>query len=315
MSVYTEVTYMDLLAFLSDYSVGKLLSYEGISDGIENTNYFVTTEQGKFVLTLFEQHEFDEMGCFLDVMTFFFDHGIPSAHPKADRQGRYLKKLSNKPAALVERLDGRGVCDVASVGQCREIGTVLGRMHVAGLQFGRPHATQRGAQWRQQIAKKLLPMLDSASAKIMRDELDFQAGYGKLNLPFGLTHSDLFRDNALFDGDELKGIIDFYYACDEYLIYDLAVSINDWCIDETGLLETSRYQAMMAAYIQQRSLTNAERTHWNLVLRAAALRFWLSRLQDKYFPREGELTQIKDPNAFLMILRQHQELPLIVSVA
>jgi homoserine kinase type II len=136
-----------------------------------------------------------------------------------------------------------------------------------------------------------------------------------LNLPSGLTHSDLFRDNALFEGDELKGIIDFYYACDEYLLYDLAVTVNDWCIDESGLLETDRYQALMSAYTQQRALTPAETTHWNLVLRTAAMRFWLSRLLDKHFPREGELTQIKDPNAFLKILRQHQEQPLMVNAA
>ena len=315
MSVYTEVRRTDLVAFLSDYAVGELLSYEGISDGIENTNYFVTTQQGQFVLTLFEQHEFDEMGYFLDVMTFFFQHGIPSAHPEADTQGDYLKTLSGKPAALVGRLGGRGVSDIASVSQCQSIGEVLGRMHVAGQQFEVRQSTQRGAAWRQEKAEKLLPLLDDAAAKLMRDELEYQAGYATLNLPFGLTHSDLFRDNALFDGDELKGIIDFYYACDEYLLYDLAVTINDWCIDETGLLETTRYEAMMSAYTQQRPLTTAETTHWSLVLRAAALRFWLSRLQDKHFSREGELTQVKDPNAFLMILRQHREQPLIVSAA
>ena len=301
MSVYTEVRRTDLVAFLSDYAVGELLSYEGISDGIENTNYFVTTQQGQFVLTLFEQHEFDEMGYFLDVMTFFSQHGIPSAHPVADKQGNYLKNLTCKPAALVARLAGRNVSDIATVAQCQAIGEVLGKMHVAGQQFEQRHTTQRGAPWRQLKAQKLLPLLDDTSAKLMRDELDFQTPYATLNLPFGLTHSDLFRDNALFDGDELKGIIDFYYACDEYLLYDLAVTVNDWCIDETGLLETTRYQAMMSAYTQQRALTVAEITHWNLVLRAAALRFWLSRLQDKHFPRDGELTQVKDPKAFLMI--------------
>ena len=149
----------------------------------------------------------------------------------------------------------------------------------------------------------------------MTAELAFQSTYSELNLPSGLTHSDLFRDNALFEGDELKGIIDFYYACDEYLLYDLAVTVNDWCIDESGLLETDRYQALMSAYTQQRALTPAETTHWNLVLRTAAMRFWLSRLLDKHFPREGELTQIKDPNAFLKILRQHQEQPLMVNAA
>ena len=315
MSVYTEVERTALIAFLSDYAVGELLSYEGISDGIENTNYFVTTEQGQYVLTLFEQHDFKEMDYFLDVMTFFYQHGIPSAHPEADRQGRYLKTLSGKPAALVGRLGGRGVSTIASPTQCQAIGEVLGKMHVAGQQFEGRRVTERGADWRQTSAERVLPKLDLESAKLMTAELAFQSTYSELNLPSGLTHSDLFRDNALFEDDELKGIIDFYYACDEYLLYDLAVTVNDWCIDESGLLETDRYQALMSAYTQQRALTPAETTHWNLVLRTAAMRFWLSRLLDKHFPREGELTQIKDPNAFLKILRQHQEQPLMVNAA
>jgi len=315
MSVYTEVERTELVAFLSDYAVGKLMSYEGISDGIENTNYFVTTEQGQYVLTLFEQHDFEEMDYFLDVMTFFYQHGIPSAHPEADKQGHYLKTLSGKPAALVGRLDGRGVSDIASVAQCQAVGEVLGKMHVAGSAFSERRVTERGAGWRQDTAERVLPKLDVESAKLMTAELAFQSGYSTLNLPSGLTHSDLFRDNALFEGDNLKGIIDFYYACDEYLLYDLAVTVNDWCIDESGLLEADRYQALMSAYTRQRELTLAETNHWNLVLRAAALRFWLSRLQDKHFPREGELTQIKNPDAFLKILRQHQQQPLIVNAA
>jgi homoserine kinase type II len=315
MSVYTEVERTELVAFLSDYAVGNLVSYEGISDGIENTNYFVTTEQGQFVLTLFEQHGVEDMDYFLDVMTFFYQHGIPSAHPEADRQGRYLKTLLGKPAALVGRLGGRGVSELATVIQCKAIGKVLGKMHVAGQQFKGHRDTERGADWRQSMAERVLSKLDAESAKLMTAELAFQSDYLQLNLPSGLTHSDLFRDNALFDGDDLKGIIDFYYACDEYLLYDLAVTVNDWCIDESGMLETNRYQAMMSAYTEQRALTVAETSHWNLVLRAAALRFWLSRLQDKYFPREGELTQIKDPDAFLTILRQHQAQPLKVNAA
>ena len=315
MSVYTEVGRTALEAFLSDYAVGQLVSYEGINDGIENTNYFVTTQQGQYVLTLFEQHGFEEMDYFLDVMTFFYQHGIPSAHPEPDRQGQYLKTLSGKPAALVGRLAGRGVSDIATAAQCQAIGEVLGKMHVAGQQFKGRHVTERGAEWRQQSAERVLPKLDAEYAKIMTAELAFQATYSQLNLPSGLTHSDLFRDNALFEGDELKGIIDFYYACDEYLLYDLAVTVNDWCIDESGLLETSRYQALMTAYTQERELTTAEITRWNLVLRTAAMRFWLSRLQDKHFPRECELTQIKNPDAFLKILRQHQEQPLMVNAA
>ena len=306
MSVYTEVSRDELVAFLNDYVVGDLVSYQGISDGIENTNYFVTTQQGEFVLTLFEQHEFSELDYFLGVMTFFYQQGIPSAHPAADKKGNYLKTLCGKPAALVMRLSGQGVDSIASIGQCQAIGEILGRMHIVGEKFDSRRATERGPDWRATIAKTVLPLLDSDSAKMLNEELAFQASYADLALPSGVTHSDLFRDNALFDGDELKGIIDFYYACDEYLLYDLAVAVNDWCVDENGVIEAERYHALIEAYSKQRSLTESEVDNWNLVLRAAALRFWLSRLQDQLFPREGELTQIKDPEAFLKILSQHK---------
>jgi homoserine kinase type II len=310
MSVYTEIKRDQLVTFLQDYAVGELVSYDGISDGIENTNYFVTTDQGEFVLTIFEHHDFSELAYFLDVMTFFYQHNIPSAHPAADKKGDYLKELAGKPAALVLRLSGRGINSVTTLAQCTSIGDVLGKMHVVGQAFKSRRVTERGPQWRTQIAEVVLPLLTDESAEILQNELAFQADYLDLGLPTGVTHSDLFRDNALFEGDQLKGIIDFYYACDEYLLYDLAVMVNDWCVDESGLIEPTRYQALMTAYTQQRALTKAEQSNWNLVLRAAALRFWLSRLQDKLFPREGELTQIKDPDAFLKILLQHRDSPL-----
>ena len=306
MSVYTEVSRDQLVAFLSDYAVGELVSFEGISDGIENTNYFVNTEQGQFVLTLFEQQSFDELGYFLDVMTFFYKNDIPSAHPAADKNGDYLKTLCGRPATLVMRLTGLGVNTVATTAQCEAIGDVLGKMHIAGKEFTKHRATQRGPQWRKESANKLLPLLDTDAAELLKNELEFQANYAKIDIPFGVTHSDLFRDNALFNGDELQGIIDFYYACDEYLIYDLAVAVNDWCVDENGLIEHTRYQALMHGYLQHRELTESEQIGWNLVLRAAALRFWLSRLQDTHFPREGELTQTKNSDAFLKILKQHR---------
>lgn len=310
MSVYTEVGRDDLIAFLGEYAVGDLVSYQGISDGIENTNYFVTTTEGEFVLTLFEQHDFGELAYFLQVMTFFYEHGIPSAHPAADREGHYLKKLCGKPAALVLRLQGKGVDGLATIEQCAAIGDILGEMHLAGYEFKSRRPSERGHEWRRQTADTLLHKLDDEQATLLKNELAFQGGYEELDLPWGVTHSDLFRDNALFDGNELKGIIDFYYASDEYLLYDLAVVVNDWCIDERGLPEQSRYQALMQHYLAKRALTESEHANWNMVLRAAALRFWLSRLQDKLFPREGELTQIKNPDAFLAILKQHREHPL-----
>ncbi|MEX1200422.1 MAG: homoserine kinase [Methylophaga sp.] len=310
MSVYTEVGRDELIAFLGDYDLGDLRDYQGISAGIENTNYFVTTSEGEFVLTLFEQHDFSELAYFLDVMTFFYQQDIPSAHPAADREGRYLKTLAGKPAALVLRLPGKTVEQVATQGQCAAIGDMLAQMHLAGQKFASRRPSTRGPHWRKKIAKALMPHLDAEYAELLKAELAFQKSYADLNLPWGVTHSDLFRDNALFVGDELSGIIDFYYACDEYLLYDLAVAVNDWCVDDSGLLEMSRYQILMQAYLKRRPLTMAEKDNWNLVLRAAALRFWLSRLQDQLFPREGEITQIKNPDAFLKILRQHQQQPL-----
>ncbi len=310
MSVYTEVKRDQLVAFLDNYAVGNLKSYMGISDGIENTNYFVTTDKNRFVLTVFEQNGAIELAYFIDVMVFFHQYGIPSAHPVADKRGHYLGELCGKPAALVVRLSGRGINTVATLAQCEAIGDMLGRMHIVGREFHSRRPTERGSAWRHQTANMLLPSLVNKYSTILKDELAFQACYQGLNLPLGLTHSDLFRDNALFEGDELNGIIDFYYACDEYLLYDLAVMVNDWCIGETGLIEESRYQSLMTTYLYQRPLTEPEQVYWNLVLRAAALRFWLSRLQDKLSPREGMLTKLKDPDAFFKILLQHREKPL-----
>lgn len=259
MSVYTEVGRDDLATFLQDYAVGELLSYKGISEGIENTNYFVTTDQGEFVLTLFEQHSFDELAYFLYVMSFFYQHGIPSAHPAEDKSGQHLKILCGKPAALVMRLSGQVVSKIATIAQCQAIGNVMGKMHITGQQFEFRRETERGFEWRKRMEETILPQLEPHLAELLKNEMEFQANYAGLDLPSGVTHSDLFRDNALFEGDELKGIIDFYYACDEYLLYDLSVAVNDWCVGADGLIDPERYRALLTAYSQQRPLTSDEK--------------------------------------------------------
>jgi len=306
MSVYTEVKRDELVAFLSKYAVGDLVSYTGISAGIENTNYFVTTDHGEFVLTLFEHHSFFELDYFLDLMAFYAEHKIPCAHPEADKEGSYLRTLCDRPAALVVRLSGRSVEALPNLNQCEAIGQVLGKMHIVGNRFAETRETTRGVAWREQAAQQLLPKLDKNRAKLLTDELTAQSTYATLALPTGVTHSDLFRDNALFEGDTLTGVIDFYYACDEYLLYDLAVVVNDWCIDEQGEIDMERYQILTKAYNEQRTITAAEKKAWNIMLRVAALRFWLSRLLDQHFPREGELTQQKNPDEFLAILKCHR---------
>jgi homoserine kinase type II len=307
MSVYTLVERNQLENFLTNYHLGDLVAYEGINAGIENTNYFVTTTIGEFVLTLFEQFEHEELPYFLDLMAYVAENGIPSAHPLGDKQGHYLRELCGKPAAFVERLSGRDV-ETPNLAQCREIADTLGRLHTVSPHFSAHRNNGRGPHWWKITAERVLPLMEAEDAELLRAELRFQANYRHLELPRGVIHADLFRDNALFSGDQLRGIIDFYYACNDVLIYDLAVTINDWCSLPDGYLDEQRVQVMLESYVEQRALTPLEFESLPVMLRAGALRFWLSRLQDLHFPRPGELTHIKNPNVFRNILNAHIEI-------
>lgn len=302
MSVYTLIEQDELETFLQNYAVGDLVEYQGISAGIENTNYFVTTTNGRYVLTIFEHLSTDELPYFLDLMAFLAEHEVPSAHPVADNNGHYLRQLKGKPAALVDRLKGSSVGH-PGLNQCRALGRALGHLHAVGHQFTGRRENTRGPHWWHETANRLHDHLDADERQLLDTELAHQDAHRHDELPVGVVHADLFRDNALFVGDDLTGIIDFYYACNDVLIYDLAVTVNDWCSNEDGSLDDERLSAMLASYQSQRPLSEAEQAAWPMMLRAAALRFWLSRLQDKHFPKEGELTHIHDPEVFRRILQ------------
>ncbi|MFC1684540.1 homoserine kinase [Pseudomonadota bacterium] len=302
MSVYTRVEQDQLEVFLKNYDLGQLEQQQGISDGIENTNYFVTTSKGKYVLTLFESLSAEELPFFLDLMAFLAEHDVPSAHPLADRQGNFLRTLNDRPAALVQRLSGGGVPN-PNAAQCAELGTVLGRLHRVGQGFQQHRENPRGPRWWSEAAQQVLEYLPEADARMLQEEIAFQMAHRKDDLPRGVIHADLFRDNALFEGDRLTGVIDFYYACTDALLYDLAVTVNDWCRGGDAALDEALADALLQAYSAVRPLTAQEKKDWPLMLRAGALRFWLSRLQDKIFPRPGEMTHIKDPEEYARILR------------
>lgn len=302
MSVYTVIDTPQLESFLTHYSVGDLIEFKGIADGIVNTNYFVTTTKGRFVLTLFETLRAEELPYFLDLMAYLAEHGVPSAHPVADENQAYLRSFMDKPAALVQRLRGSGV-KTANVAQCQALGDALGLMHVVTPAYPRHRENFAGPHWWRITAGQLRSRLSREESELLEAELAFQTGCRHLQLPRGAIHADLFRDNALFEGDELCGIIDFYYACNDVLLYDVAVAVNDWCSTDDSELDPERLQVLLQAYTKRRPLTKEERRFWPVLLRAAALRFWLSRLQDKHFPRPGELTHIKDPAYFQHILQ------------
>ncbi len=303
MSVYTVVEKDELVGFLRRYALGELVDYEGISAGIENTNYFVTTTGGRYVLTLFEGLKHADLPYFLELMAFLAEHDVPSAHPLADRQGHYLQSLNGKPAALVRRLRGRSVRE-PSIAQCRAVGSVLGKLHNAGQSFPFHRDDERGARWWRATMDTLMPALDSEDMGLLKDEIEYQIRCQNPRLPAGVIHADLFRDNVLFEDGQLTGLIDFYYACNGNLLYDVAITVNDWCSLLDGALDEERLVALLGAYHPQRGLSDQERDAWPICLRAAALRFWMSRLHDLHFPRPGEITHTKDPDVFKRILRQ-----------
>ncbi len=301
MSVYTNVLPHELNEFLENYSLGQLQQFAGISNGIENTNYFVTTSKGQYVLTIFEQLTLEDLPYFLELMAFFSEENIPTAHPIADSQNEYIRILNGKPAALVKRLNGVSI-DIANVKQCQEIGIQMAKMHLSSKQFKFSREASRNEDWRIQTSKLVMPKLNKDEQALLNRELNYIKTTKVGHLDTSVIHADLFRDNVLFIDDEVTGIIDFYYAYNGFSIYDLAVTVNDWCTSGDINRDKENIVAFLMAYQTIRYIEKNERNAWIYVLRLAALRFWLSRLQDKYFPRSGEITHTKDPDRFKAII-------------
>ena len=307
MSVFTSVSVPQLKTWLQDYAIGELIELKGISSGITNTNYFVITDQDRYVLTLFEHNVIEELPYFIGLMSHLAAHNVPCPKPITDKAGGSLHMLNGKPATLISCLTGRDI-EAPNVAQCAAVGTVLAQMHIAGLSFDQQdHHEQtrnpRGADWRNKTAQLVMPHLDADAQQLLKTELAFQASLDLATLPSGVIHADLFRDNVLFDGDQIGGLIDFYYACHDTLAYDLAIAVNDWCVNADGSLDAPRLDAMLQAYKTVRPFSEAEQAAWPGLLRIAALRFWLSRLYDQIYPQSGELTHAKDPGHFKRILK------------
>jgi homoserine kinase type II len=312
MSVFTRVTPEELSAWLKRYAIGALTELQGIAAGIENTNYFVTTSHGRFVLTLFERLPAAELPFYLNLMAHLARHGIPCPAPIADRSDKYLGTLNGKPATLVTCLPGAPLT-APRAAHCEQVGAILADMHLAGKGYGGKLENPRGPRWWREAAREVVPFLDGARGELLASELEFQAQHRGLDLPRGPVHADLFRDNVLFDGERIGGVIDFYFAGIDAFLFDVAVTVNDWCVDPAGEIDPERARALLAAYRRAREFMPAELEAWPVLLRAAALRFWLSRLYDFYLPRPGELTHAHDPEHFRRVLeaRRARPFPLV----
>ena len=303
MSVYTAVTADDLDAWLTRYTVGALTELSPIAAGIENTNYFVTTERGRFVLTLYERLPVEDLPFYLNLMAHLARAGVEVPAPVPDRTGALFSILNGRPAGLVRRIDGEPL-SVPAPEHCAAVGNALARLHLASQSYRARLTNRRGPAWWRQAARAVRPFIKQEQNELLASEVKFQTGFGKVKLPKGAIHGDLFCDNVLFADGRVAGIIDFGFAATDFFAYDLAIAVNDWCVTHgCGDLDATRLATMVTAYHAVRPLTDDERAQWPALLRAAALRFWVSRLYDLHLPRPGELTHAHDPAPFERILR------------
>ncbi len=318
MAVFTEVSEDEARALLRALNLGELQSLRGIQSGIENTNYFVTTRdvlgEREFVLTLFERLTFEQLPFYLHLMKHLAQHGIPVPDPAADRHGEILHTVCGKPAAVVDKLEGHHEL-APTADHCAQVGAMLARMHLAGRDYNRHQPNLRGLAWWNETVPVALPHVTPEQAALLKSELAFQnhvAGSSACAaLPRGPVHADLFRDNVMFQDGRLTGFFDFYFAGVDSWLFDVAVCLNDWAVDlPTGAHDPQRARAFVDAYASVRPLSAAERQLLPAMLRAGALRFWVSRLWDYHLPREASLLKPHDPAHFERVLRQRVAHPV-----
>jgi homoserine kinase type II len=310
MAVFTSVSLTDLSVWISQFPLGQAHAIKGISSGIENSNFFISTDAGEYVLTIFENLTFEQLPFYLHLMDHLATRGILVPAPVANEHGKLATALHGKPAAIVSKLNGESQLN-PSEQHCAQVGEMLAKMHLAGQDFDLRQENLRGLSWWRETQPKVNSFLDVAGQQLLSEEMRLQEAFAASaiysQLPRGPIHADLFRNNVMFDHDKLSGFFDFYFAGHDTLIFDLAVTCNDWCIDlSSGQPDVQRTHALLAAYQKIRPLTAAELNAWHITLRGAALRFWLSRLFDFYLPREAHVLTPHDPTHFERILRKRR---------
>ena len=311
MAVFTPVSLADLCSWITHFPLGKAHSIKGISSGIENSNFFIRTDAGEYVLTIFENLSFEQLPFYLHLMDHLARRGILVPAPVANLDGKLVTALHGKPAAVVSKLNGQSQMEPGPE-HCSAVGEMLAQMHLAGQDFDMVQENLRGLSWWKTTAPKVSRFLSDAQRNLLESELQnqetFASGATYQQLPRGPIHADLFRNNVMFDGARLTGFFDFYFAGCDTFVFDLAVTCNDWCVDlSTGAADAVRTEAMLTAYQKIRKLTEQELQAWQIMLRGAALRFWLSRLFDFYQPRQAQMLTPHDPAHFERILIKHRE--------
>ena len=313
MSVYTSISDTEFSEILKTYSLGDFIASQGIQAGIENTNYFVSTTTGEYIFTLFEKINEQELKLYLSLLQELSIAGIACPQPQTNFNKQTIGHIKNKPFTLVTRLNGKNLTS-ANAEQCKAIAIELAKLHTTPLSISNSSdkllKNRRGKRWREKTANQLLNKLPPSDSKLLSAEIAFQHSFDDSRLPKGIIHADLFKDNALFENGKLSGIIDFYDACYDTYLYDIAITINAWCTDTKGELIEPLVNAFLQGYQSIRPLTEEEKEAWSMLLRIAAMRFWLSRLEDSQTQRQGDLTHCKNPKEYQHILQNHIKIDL-----
>jgi len=309
VAVYTDISEGDLKAFLEQYDAGELTSYKGIAEGVENTNFLLHTTKDPLILTLYEKRvEKDDLPFFLGLMHHLSESGLSCPLPLPRKDGQLLGELSGRPAALISFLEGMWLRKPEAQ-HCREVGKALAQMHVAGegFEIARPNALSlEGWQTLWAKSKDRADEVEAGLEDEIGAELAYLAAHWPKDLPSGVIHADLFPDNVFFLGDDLSGLIDFYFACNDYLVYDLSICLNAWCFEKDGAFNITKGKAMIEGYLSVRPLSNDEILALPILARGSALRFFLTRLYDWLTTPEGALVVKKDPLEYLKKLRFHR---------
>ena len=303
MSVFTPVSEADARALLDHYTLGELERLEGIAQGVENTNYFLTTTTGEYVLTLFEHIPREDLPFYVGLMEHLAKLEVACPVPMRRDDGELLSAVSGKPAVIVSKVRGAPRTR-PGIDDCRAAGRILADVHVAGIEYDASLDNPRGREWRETFARQVAPRISAEENALIASENAFQAACDDASLPTGIIHGDYFHDNVLWDDEGRGGVIDFYFACDDALLYDVAIGVNDWCVNPDATLDHARAHAFIQGYHAHRPLEDAEPGLWSAMLRRAALRTWLGRLGYNHFPRESHVTIEKD-HAFSRRLLEH----------
>ena len=311
MAVYTDITEDELERFLAQYDAGSLMSYKGIAEGVENSNFLLHTSKAPLILTLYEKRvEKSDLPFFLGLMQHLSAGGLSCPLPLPRKDGALLGRLSDRPAALISFLEGMWLRKPEAK-HCREVGKALAQMHIAGegFELKRPNALSIDGWktlWEKSEARA--DEVEKGMSDEVRAEMDFLSAHWPKDLPSGVIHADLFPDNVFFLGDTLSGLIDFYFACNDLLAYDVSICLNAWCFEKDGAYNITKGTAFLDAYQSVRPLNEAERTALPILARGSALRFFLTRLYDWLTTPEGAMVTKKDPLEYLRKLRFHRQI-------